>query len=283
MTTAEQTRRLRIDLAYDGSGFAGWARQPGLRTVQGELEGWLGRLLGGPADTVCAGRTDAGVHARGQVVHVDAPAGIDPADLRHRLSRTLPPDLVVRAVTVADPGFDARFAAIWRRYCYRLVPVDAVPDPLLRGHCVRLSDRIDLDLLSEACSLLVGLRDFAPFCRRREGATTIRTLQSFEAREAAGTLGAQIEMWLQADAFCHSMVRSLTGAVLAVAAGRRPLSWLVEVADADHRANDVQVMAAQGLTLEQVGYPPADQLAARAAESRRMRATDEITTGEDQR
>lgn len=274
--------RWRLDVAYDGAGFAGWADQPGLRTVQGELERWIQRVL--RLDEIprltCAGRTDAGVHARGQVVHVDLPEldldalGRHGADadlgalLTRRLDRALPDDLVVARVAPAPPGFDARFAAIWRRYAYRIADADTPRDPLLRGHVVAWPERLDVAAMNAAGASLLGLRDFAAFCRRREGATTIRTLQRCQtARRADGVL----ETTVVADAFCHSMVRSLMGALVAVGSGGRGLAWLAGLTEQATRANDVRVMPPHGLVLEEVGYPRDADLAARAADARSRR------------
>lgn len=267
--------RWRIDLAYDGAEFHGWARQPGLRTVQGVLEDWIPRVLRleeAPELTV-AGRTDAGVHARGQVCHVDLPDDPDlgPTLLR-RLQRVLPSDVVVRDVTQAPDGFDARFSAIWRRYCYRVIGSDLAPDPLQRNHVVALRRALDVELLNEAAQTLLGLRDFAPFCKARDGATTIRELRDFHAEQRADGV---VEIHLLADAFCHSMVRSLVGATTAVAEGRRELAWLRRVTIAPKRHPEVGVMPPHGLTLEQVGYPADHQLAERARESRALRTLEE--------
>ncbi len=265
--------RLRLDMAYDGRDFHGWARQPGLRTVQGELEHWITRVLrlDTPAELVVAGRTDAGVHARGQVAHVDVDDDADGASLLRRLRRVLPDDVVVTGVGRAPEGFDARFSALWRRYSYRVLPATATPDPLDRGHVVRLAHDVDLDLLRSAAPLLLGLRDFAPFCKPREGATTIRELRELSASEVPGGV---IEIRLLADAFCHSMVRSLVGALMAVAGGRRPVEWLATVAVHPSRHNEVVVMPPHGLVLEEVGYPPDAELAARAAEARAVRTLE---------
>lgn len=269
--------RLRIDLAYDGTEFHGWATQPGLRTVQAVLEQRIGQLLRLPEHPtlVVAGRTDAGVHARGQVCHLDLPHPLPdegPAQLHHRLRRALPRDVVVKAVTVAPDGFDARFSALWRRYCYRVVAAGTAPDPLMRRHVVALRHGLDLDAFNEAARTLLGLRDFAPFCKPRDGATTIRDLRELSAtRHDDGT----VDIHLLADAFCHSMVRSLVGALSAVAAGRRDLAWLGRVAASPARHGEVLVMPARGLTLEEVGYPADEDLAARAVASRAVRRLED--------
>ncbi|MFT3889205.1 MAG: tRNA pseudouridine(38-40) synthase TruA [Arachnia sp.] len=266
--------RLRLDLAYDGAAFHGWATQPGLRTVQGVLEEWIPKVLQlpEPVALVVAGRTDAGVHARGQVCHLDLPDDADrSAELLRRLRRVLPPDVVVSSVRPAPEGFDARFSAVWRRYCYRIVDGGSAPDPLLRGHIAQVRRPLDVDTLNAAAGSLLGLRDFAPFCKPREGATTIRELRDLSAlRRGDGV----IEIWLRADAFCHSMVRSLVGGLTAVASAQRDLAWLERVAESGERSADIQVMPAHGLTLEEVGYPADDALAQRALEARAVRTLD---------
>lgn len=272
-----QVLRWRIDLAYDGGGFHGWATQQGLRTVQGELEHWITMVLrlDCPAQLTVAGRTDAGVHARRQVAHVDLDSGRDATQLARRLARVLPADLVVRSVTRAPAGFDARFSAIWRRYVYRLWDADSAPDPLLRNHVTRVSERLDVPAMEHAAGLLLGLRDFAPFCRRKEGATTIRHLTSLQVARRDDANGT-IECTLQADAFCHSMVRSLVGALWAVGCGRRDCDWLAKVAAHPSRHGDVHVMRPQGLCLEGVGYPPEGELADRAAQARAFRDSSDL-------
>ncbi len=262
--------RLRLDLGYDGSGFHGWAAQTGLRTVQGELELWIQRVLrlDERPELVVAGRTDAGVHARGQVAHVDldGPDEAVAALLLRRLRRALPQDVQVFGVRVAEPGFDARFSAIWRRYVYRLT--DAVPDPILRNQVAAVRAPLDVDAIDTAGAALLGLHDFAAFCRAREGATTVRELQHLHA---ARTPAGHIEITVRADAFCHSMVRSLVGALVEVGSGRRDGAWLAGLLDARQRSGDIPVMPAHGLVLEEVGYPPSDRLAARAVEARSRR------------
>jgi tRNA pseudouridine38-40 synthase len=260
--------RLRLDLSYDGAGFRGWATQPGLRTVQGEVEKALGTILrlDPPPQLTCAGRTDAGVHARGQVAHVDLD-DVDPPALERRLRRLLPDDVVLRALGVAPDGFDARFAALERRYVYRLCDAPAGPDPLVRGSVVGWRRRLDVDAMNAAADHLLGEHDFAAFCKRREGATTIRTLLELRAVR----VGDLVETTVRADAFCHSMVRALMGALVAVGEGRFAPSWSGEVLSAAARDTRVTVMPAHGLVLEQVTYPDDDGLAARAVQARRRR------------
>jgi tRNA pseudouridine38-40 synthase len=272
--------RIRIDLAYDGTDFRGWATQPGLRTVQAELEAALATALRLPeVRVVCAGRTDTGVHARGQVVHLDVPGdrydtstGRSPESpdeaLRRRLNGILDADVHVRRVRAAPEGFDARFSALWRRYSYRIADAAELVDPLVRSHVLPWGRPLDLDLMNEASDLLLGHHDFAAFCRRRAGATTIRTLLDLEWRRDAHGLA---EASVRADAFCHSMVRSLVGCLLAVGDGRRPVSWAAEVLGRAERDPSVAVVQAQGLTLEEVAYPADDELAHRADVTRARR------------
>ncbi len=271
--------RLRIDLAYDGTGFHGWARQPGLRTVQGELELALDTVLRtSGSDLTVAGRTDAGVHARGQVAHLDVvPETLQAAAtrredgvaaLRRRLNGVLPDDVHVRRVGLAPEGFDARFSALWRRYAYRVADTAQAADPLTRAHVLAWPRELDVAAMSAASELLLGEHDFAAFCKRREGATTVRSLLELTwARGEDGVLTAVV----RADAFCHSMVRSLVGCLLAVGEGRREPAWAGQVLAAAVRDPAVAVVPAHGLTLEEVAYPPDDALAARARVTRATR------------
>lgn len=260
--------RWRLDISYHGRDFSGWAAQPGRRTVQGVLQEWIPRVLRltEPVELVVAGRTDAGVHARGQVAHLDLPPSAPVESLQHRLSRVLPEDLVVRRVSPAPPGFDARFAAVWRRYAYRFDDSGA-PDPLAADHVLAVRDRLDVETMNAAGTLLLGLHDFAAFCKRRDGATTIRTLLELDAVRQ----GQQVVCTVRADAFCHSMVRSLMGALSSVASGRRDEDWLRTVLASPQRESSVPVLPAHGLCLEEVRYPADDQLAARADQARSRR------------
>lgn len=273
------SERWRLDIAYDGTEFSGWAAQPGRRTVQGVLERWIPQVLrlDRPVALVCAGRTDAGVHARGQVAHLDVPVGTEsPRLLAHRLARVLPPDVVVGGIRWVSDDFDARFAAVWRRYVYRLVDAGVVADPLLRRHVVRLGVPVDHEAMNAAAGELTGLRDFAAFCKRRDGATTIRTLLEMHAeRLPSGVIATTV----RADAFCHSMVRSLMGAVVAVGSGRRDVAWLRTVLASPGRDSSVQVMPAHGLCLEEVGYPADEALAERARQARAARSLPGNTAG----
>ncbi|RNL61186.1 tRNA pseudouridine(38-40) synthase TruA [Nocardioides marmoriginsengisoli] len=271
--------RIRLDLAYDGTDFRGWAKQPGLRTVQGELEAALDTVLRttGSAVTV-AGRTDTGVHARGQVAHLDleedqlatlVSRGHATATemLVRRLNGCLDPDLRLHRAAEAPAGFDARFSAVWRRYAYRIADVPDLVDPLQRHHVVAWERRLDVDAMNEASGSLIGLNDFAAFCRKRPGATTIRSLIELEWERIDGIVTASV----RADAFCHSMVRSLVGCVTAVGVGRQRPEWVAQVLAAKVRDPAVAVAPAHGLTLEEVGYPTDSELAAQAEGARRRR------------
>jgi len=287
-TPTASVRRFRIDLSYDGTQFAGWAAQPGQRTVEAALAAVVARrppVPGTPGRLVVAGRTDAGVHARGQVCHVDVTpvAAVDPTGdmagdmagqawapgrLVRAWNRMLAPDLRIRGVCVAPPGFDARFAASWRRYVYRIADTVTVPDPLVRSWTAPHSRELDVAAMGRAGAGLTGYRDFAAFCKRRAGATTIRTLHTLEVtRGADGVVAVEVV----ADAFCHSMVRALVGGLLPVGDGRRPESWPAAVLAAGVRDPAVGVAPAGGLVLEEVGYPPEEQLAARVARTRAVR------------
>jgi tRNA pseudouridine38-40 synthase len=271
--------RWRLDLAYDGTDFAGWARQPNLRTVQGTLEAALATVLRLPSvSVVVAGRTDAGVHARGQVCHADLPdlAGIGEGDeplatkLRCRLDTLLPDDVRVTSVSEAPEGFDARFSAVWRRYAYRICDDPTRVDPLRRREVLSWPRRLDDEAMNEAARPLVGTHDFAAFCRQREGATTIRALHRLSWERAGALLVATVV----ADAFCHQLVRSLVGASIVVGEGKRPPSWLAILLAGKVRDPAAPVVAAHGLTLEEVGYPPDADLADRAGRTRAIRSSD---------
>ena len=280
--------RIRLDFAYDGTDFSGWARQPGLRTVEQELATALATVLRTdlPALTV-GGRTDAGVHARGAVCHLDVPeevwavlpgrSGRAPGEaLVTRLRGVLPDDVVVRAATPVPASFDARFSALRRRYTYRLTDRPNLLDPLRRRDTVLARRPLDVEAMDRAAVSLVGLHDFAAFCRRREGATTVRTLLSYRwVRDEEGIVVGTVE----ADAFCHSMVRALVGGVVPVGEGRRPEGWPAQVLAAGRRDPAVQVMPAHGLCLEEIVYPGTEaELAQRAAGARALRVLPETQT-----
>jgi tRNA pseudouridine38-40 synthase len=263
--------RLRLSIAYDGTDFSGWARQPARRTVQETLEQGLSTVLRHPVELTVAGRTDAGVHATGQVAHCDVPRAAweeQASRLVRRLRGVLPPDVAVSAVEAAHPDFDARFAALRRHYVYRLTDHPAGPPPLRRHDTVGWPRALDADAMAAAAAHLLGEHDFAAFCRRREGATTIRTLLALDVTRDE----AIVDVGASADAFCHSMVRSLVGALLAVGEGRRAPEWPAELLTRTERASEVPVAPAAGLTLVRVDYPADDEFAARALVTRARRA-----------
>lgn len=267
--------RLRLDLCYDGSAFHGWARQPGLRTVQQLIEDALSRALAlpAPARLTVAGRTDAGVHARGQVAHLDVPAGCWALAARsavRRLARLLPADVRVHAIGQVPVEFDARFSALWRRYTYGVCDDPARADPLRRHDTLWYARPLDLGLMNNAAAGCIGEHDFAAFCRCRAGATTVRELLRLDwARPVPGVAVGTVA----ADAFCHNMVRSLTGALLSVGDGSKPVSWPAEVLAARIRDPAVRVVPSHGLCLEEIGYPLPGDFAARARATRRVRDT----------
>ncbi|MFC7341738.1 tRNA pseudouridine(38-40) synthase TruA [Saccharopolyspora griseoalba] len=276
--------RVRAELSYDGTDFAGWAKQPGQRTVQGLFEDALAKQPPGrrvPRSVVVAGRTDSGVHAAGQVVHFDVEP-LDPAQpgrlrvdsegipdldrMVHRWNRILPPDVRVRGAERAPAGFDARFSALRRHYRYQVSDAPWGVDPLRRRDTLAWNRPLDTGALNAAARELLGLNDFAAYCKPREGATTIRELQSFTwTREAEHLIVAEVS----ADAFCHSMVRSLVGTLLMVGDGRRRADWPQELLSSEVRTT--AVAPPHGLTLQAIDYPPAEQLATRADQARAVR------------
>ncbi|MEU9308989.1 tRNA pseudouridine(38-40) synthase TruA [Streptomyces sp. NPDC048256] len=267
--------RVRMGLSYDGSGFSGWAKQAGgRRTVQGEIEDALRTVTRSRETTyelTVAGRTDAGVHARGQVAHVDLPEELwaeHREKLLKRLAGRLAKDVRIWSLEEAPAGFNARFSAIWRRYAYRVTDNPGGVDPLLRSHVLWHDWPLDVDAMNEAARRLLGEHDFAAYCKRREGATTIRTLQELSlVRGEDGVVTATV----RADAFCHNMVRSLIGALLFVGDGHRGPEWPGKVLAAGVRDSAVHVVRPHGLTLEEVGYPADGLLAARNKEARNRR------------
>src|SRR4051812_42519269 len=276
--------RLRLEIAYDGTEFAGWAAQTGQRTVAGVLDDALSTVFRTPVQLRAAGRTDTGVHATGQVAHVDVPEGAlsyaysrtvrtDDGEflpLVRRLSRFLPADVRVREISRAAAGFDARFSALRRHYEYRLTTSPYGVDPHEARFVTAWPRLLDVEAMSAASQELVGLHDFAAFCRHRDGATTIRDLQRLDWSQD----GDHITAYVTADAFCWSMVRSVVGALLAVGEQRREPAWCASLLTETRRSSDFAAAPAQGLTLVGVDYPPDDQLEARIAVTRDLRRID---------
>ncbi|MET8372732.1 tRNA pseudouridine(38-40) synthase TruA [Micromonospora profundi] len=266
--------RLRLDVSYDGADFSGWAAQPTRRTVAGVLVETLDLVLGAGTVTglTVAGRTDAGVHATGQVCHLDLPVDVwrqHEGRLLRRLARLLPTDVRVTAMTEVPADFDARFSATFRRYEYRVTDAVFGAEPLRRHEVLAWPRPLDLGALNAAAAGLVGEHDFAAYCRRKENATTLREVTRLDwRREPDGILVATV----QADAFCQAMVRSLVGAMLVAGDGRRPVEWPGSLLTRQERSSEVTVAPAHGLTLVAVGYP-ADptEYARRADLTRRLR------------
>jgi tRNA pseudouridine38-40 synthase len=295
-----ETIRLRLDLAYDGTDFGGWAKQPGQRTVEGELEKALGtvfRKYGASPRLTVAGRTDVGVHALGQVAHLEltpaqlssldrphrggpAPKSLGPDALTRRLNGIagLKSDIVVTRTALAHPGFDARFSALWRLYEYRIADTRGLRDPRRRSHTLWHPADLDVEAMDAAARSLLGLHDFAAYCRPRPGATTVRTLQDFSwGRDPDGVIIARV----RADAFCHSMVRALVGACVAVGESRLSAGRVAGIRDEVTRGSEFIVMPARGLTLVEVGYPDVAELAERAIQTRAKRGTFDKDDGID--
>lgn len=304
LVPAEGIVRVRIDFGYDGTDFAGWAKQPGLRTVEDTLEQAFAQVLRMEVSPriVVAGRTDAGVHAAAQVAHVDIPleqlirvsysrlerrelqeqGGIPfvdgiaqvPQSMLHALLRRVNgsmgrgADVVINTVVVAPAGFDARFSPLARRYEYRIADGLEHLNPIERRKTTFSFYPLDVDAMNEAADMMLGLRDFGAFCRPRPGATTIRELQEFHwERQEDGVIVAR----LQADAFCHSMVRSLVGACVAAGSQAHSLEEIESLRTKAERTSVFKVMPAQGLTLMEIIYPPDDEVGARADLTRSRR------------
>lgn len=240
------------------------------------LEDTLATVLRVPVRLTVAGRTDAGVHATGQVCHADVPSSAlatrslagGPDLLVGRLAKMLPDDVRIKAVTSVSEDFDARFSALRRHYEYRLTDARFGAEPVVARTTADWRRPLDVDAMNAASDILVGLNDFAAFCRRREGSTTIRDLQRFSwRRDADGVLIGTVS----ADAFCWSMVRSLVGAVASVGDGRRDIDWCAALLGEKQRSASVPVAQARGLCLVAVDYPAADDLAARNAVTRDVR------------
>jgi tRNA pseudouridine38-40 synthase len=276
--------RLRLDIAYDGTDFAGWATQSGQRTVAGVLDEAFSTVFRTPVQMRAAGRTDTGVHATGQVAHADVPVEALPnayprsrrptdpefLPLLRRLGRLLPADVRIRRIVRAPAGFDARFSALRRHYIYRLSTAPYGVEPHQARYVTGWPRALDVEAMTVASRDLVGLHDFAAFCRHRTGATTIRDLQRLDwSRD-----GDLVTAYITADAFCWSMVRSLVGALLAVGEHRRPAAWCRDLLTSPLRSSDFAAAPARGLTLTGVDYPPDGELQGRTLITRDLRSRD---------
>jgi tRNA pseudouridine38-40 synthase len=264
--------RIRGLISYDGKDFSGWGMQPDRRTVQGELENAISTFLRVDRVVVqCAGRTDAGVHATAQVIHFDISEkdAMDMKDLTYRINAILPEDISIQELEVTTADFDARFAALSRSYEYLIY--QGQRNPLLRDRAHRSYLPLDVQAMNDASQSLIGLHDFSAFCKKREGATTIRTLMKFAWTETPDGL---IKVELQADAFCYSMVRGLIGAVLAIGEGKFDKAWLENYLAGREREAHVFAAPALGITLVDVKYPDASEYAKRIAETLQVRDSD---------
>ena len=317
MSSTTDAVRLRLDISYEGTDFSGWAVQSARRTVAGVLTEALRMLLRQEPRLVVAGRTDAGVHATGQVAQVDVAVdrlmaliprhlskddGRNSSDalsgtncvtqnpvpatggdsrglpgsgllaaclgLERRLAGLLPLDVRVRSARPAAPGFDARFSAVSRGYAYRIGTADWGVEPAERRFVLALRRPLDIDAMAKAAAALIGLHDFAAYCKPREGATTIRDLQRLDVRQ----IGAEVTVDVTADAFCHSMVRSLVGALIGVGQHRGDPDAPAALLAAGRRTADIHVAPAHGLTLVTVAYPADADLARRAEQTRALRS-----------
>ena len=266
-------RRFRIDLAYDGTDFSGWAIQPGLRTVEGDLVNALEVIFGKLENGLrVAGRTDAGVHAIAQVLHVDltpVQARRIKSGLPKRLNAMLPRDVRIHKVELAAEGFHARFSATSREYRYR-INQSAIENPLIGRYQLWHKYPLDASKMHDAGQHLLGLHDFASFCKRRAGSTTIREMKKLHVSEAKG----EIVIDLEADAFCHNQVRSIVGALVAIGENTLSLKQLLAILDQKKRVGKFKVVGAEGLTLMKVNYPKDHLLAKQAEKTRNMRGLD---------
>jgi tRNA pseudouridine38-40 synthase len=272
--------RFRMDFAYDGTDFTGFVKQPKHRTVQGDLLAAMSIILGETTNDFgmrVAGRTDAGVHASNQVVHVD----LSTEQLKRlgrsnnmvaKLNKMLPESIRVHRFEPAAPGFDARFSAIYRRYRYQISDDFAPKDPQQMRYVLNLTYALDPDAMNEAAQQLIGLGDFASFCKSREGATTIRDLKRIRVKRNSQNI---IEIELKADAFCHNMVRSIVGALIAVGAGKATKADLKRTFERAKRVQTYKVVEPKGLTLIEIGYPVPSRLGYQAERSRARRTLDE--------
>ncbi|MCS4484585.1 tRNA pseudouridine(38-40) synthase TruA [Gleimia sp. 6138-11-ORH1] len=280
--------RIRLDCAYKGTAFHGWAKQPGQRTVQGTLENALELVFRRPIELTVAGRTDAGVHAQAQVAHFEVNAtelsAVTKTDtvaeglkaLLRRLNRLIDrprekrggqADLVVHQLSEVPTSFDARFAAKRRHYIYRLA-TSGKHDPLRGDFTWWVAETLDLTKMREGAQLMLGEHDFLSFCKPREGASTVRTLEKLELRATE----AEIEVHLTADAFCHSMVRSIVGALVEIGKGKRELTWLQSLIEHPSRQAAAPLAPPHGLTLAKVDYPPAEEWESQQRLTRRFRS-----------
>jgi tRNA pseudouridine38-40 synthase len=245
-----------LQVAYDGTDLHGFAPQPGVPTVGGTLVEAIEKVARAPVELTCAGRTDAGVHAWGQVVHVDLPASTDLERLHRSLLKLCGPKIVVRELAVVPDDFDARFSARSRTYRYRILNT-ATPDPFTAHLVWHVPTELDVDLLALACDPFLGEHDFSAFCRRPkapagdpEASLVRRVLRAGWTDLGEGHLRFEIE----ATAFCHQMVRSIVGTVVAAGGGTLRAGDIRSILRSGDRAAAAQIAPPQGLCLWQVDY-----------------------------
>jgi tRNA pseudouridine38-40 synthase len=248
--------RLRVDLTYEGTNFSGWAKQPNERTVQEEVEKALSMITQTKVATIVAGRTDAGVHAKHQVIHTDLPAQTDINNLSFRLNQILDADIRVLTAQWAPDNFHARFTAISRTYQYKIIDAGKVTAPLDRHDSTEWFRPLDIELMNSGSNLLLGVHDFFAFCKFREGGSTVKNLLTFNwYRDEKDVVICEIS----ADSFRYNMVRNLVGAAVCVGEGRFKPEWMFDTLKNKERIPDSYVFPAKGLTLISVQYPPVEQ------------------------
>jgi len=251
--------KVKATVAYDGSGFHGFAVNDGVRTVAGDIESALAKITRAPVVITCAGRTDKGVHGHGQVISFEVDESLDPGRIERSVNQLCRPSIVLRDTAHVDPSFDARFSATWRRYRYRVL-AQPRPDPLLHGRVWHVPEKLDLPAMTLAAAAMVGTHDFASFCRRAKAgpgepeASLTRTVLDAEWLSAGGTDDRILEFWIRATSFCHQMVRSIVGTSVDVGLGRIDPASLPAILAARDRTAAGRVAPPDGLVLWEVGY-----------------------------
>jgi tRNA pseudouridine38-40 synthase len=244
--------RLRVDLSYDGTNFAGWAKQPDQRTLQAEIEKALSVLTQSQINTIVAGRTDAGVHAEHQVIHVDIPEKTDISNLAFRLNQLLDEDIRIKSASYAPVNFHARFTASARTYRYKIIDGARITPPLNRYDSAEWFRNLDIDLMNRGSQLLLGEHDFFAYCKFREGGTTTRKLLQFDWHRDENNY---VEGIIKAESFRYNMVRNLVGAAVCVGEKRFEPEWMLKTLEDKVRIPDSYVFPAKGLSLIKVEYP----------------------------
>lgn len=264
--------RIRGEVAYDGKDFSGWGFQPDRRTVQGSLEEAFTQIIGGDRTVVqCAGRTDAGVHASGQVMHLDIPVEWSErlSDLAYKVNAILDDDVVVKALVHTNQNFDARFAALSRSYTYFIQ--EGLRDPLTRDRVYQHRAYLDVEAMNDASQVLLGLHDFSAFCKKTDYGTSIRNLKKFTWTRTSDGL---IRVDITSDAFCYSMVRALVGAVISIGEGKRTKEWLAGYLAKGEKDPAVYLVPGHPLTLVAVEYPEESEYADRIKKTLKTRLED---------